>query len=291
MVRTVIVVFAYLFRLLRLRLNSRPAGLGFLNVFGSVEFGQPSSQLSICHYVESAFVLLLNAPVRHLPKCHLCGTLLLGQTFISGGLLHFKTDLITSFFVPLALVFLLQAFWGLNLHTDGVVHESFHLNSEWKLLDLIQTVDLGLCLSVRTELSFLIIVAEFAFHQVVVVVLPVGFGSLVLLDGCVSSHLFIVVLKIPVGYDIVVTDADLHHILTSLFLWCIWRRAFVRSSEVMIGHGLVTENIPIHFGVLSRSEVPGLLLGVVRPVFQTLQLVLEVEDVIGLFVSERAILE
>jgi len=236
-------------------------------------------------------VLLLNAPVRHLPKCHFCGTLLLSQTFISGGLLHFKTDLITSFFVPLALVLLFQAFWGLNFHTDGVVHESFHLHGERKLLDLIQTVDLGFCISVSTELRFLIIVTEFAFHQVEVVVLPVGFGSLVLLDGCVGYHLFIVVLKISVGYDIVVTDADLHYILTSLFLWCIWRRAFVRSSEVMICHSLVTENIPIHFGVLSRSEVPGLLLGVVRPVFQTLQIVLKVENIVGLFVPERAILE
>ena len=152
-------------------------------------------------------------------------------------------------------------------------------------------MDFGLSFSVFTELFLLVVVAELAFHQIKVVIFPVGLCSFVLLDGCVSLDLLIVVLKISVGNDIVVTNANLHHILSSLLLWRIWGRSLVRSSKVMIGHSFIAKNIPIHFSVLSGSEVPGLLLGVVRPVFQALQLVLEVEDVIGLLVPERTILE
>jgi hypothetical protein len=55
--------------------------------------------------------------------------LLLLETFIAGGLFSFKTDLVTSFLVPLTLVFLLEAFRILNMHVKGVVHKALELDS------------------------------------------------------------------------------------------------------------------------------------------------------------------
>jgi hypothetical protein len=120
---------------------------------------------------------------------------------------------------------------------------------------------------------------------------PVGFGCFVLLNLGVGCHLLVIVLEVSVGHYVVVTDANLHNILTSFLLWRIWRRTLVRSSEVMLGHRLITENVPVHFSVLARSEVPGLLLGIIGSFLESLHLVLEVEHIVGLLVSERTILE
>ena len=59
----------------------------------------------------------------------------------------------------------------------------------------------------------------------------------------------------------------------------------------MFLHVLVGENVPVHICVLSGAEVPGLLLGVVRSALETLQLVLEVQNVVGLLVAQRSILK
>jgi len=52
----------------------------------------------------------------------------------------------------------------------------------------------------------------------------------------------------------------------------------------------ITQDVVVHIGVLSWSEVPWLVLGVVFTLFEALELVLEVQDVVGLFISQRSIL-
>ena len=51
----------------------------------------------------------------------------------------------------------------------------------------------------------------------------------------------------------------------------------------------IADDIVVDDRVLARSEVPGLLLRVVRPVLETLQLVLEVEHVVCLLVAEGSV--
>lgn len=63
-----------------------------------------------------------------------------------------------------------------------------------------------------------------------------------------------------------------------------------RGLEVVLLHVDVADDVVVHDCVLARAEEPRLLLRVVLPVLQTLQFVVEVDDVVGLFVAERAVL-
>ena len=86
-----------------------------------------------------------------------------------------------------------------------------------------------------------------------------------------------------------------HHVVVSLrghldslatdtvLLGGLW--AFLGRLEVMLSHIDVADNIVVHNCVFTRAEIPWFLLGVVRSVLKTFQLVLEVEDVIGLLVA------
>ena len=52
----------------------------------------------------------------------------------------------------------------------------------------------------------------------------------------------------------------------------------------------VADDVVVDDGVLSGAEVPRLLLRVVRAAFEAFELVVEVEDVVGLFVTEGFVL-
>ena len=69
------------------------------------------------------------------------------------------------------------------------------------------------------------------------------------------------------------------------YFWLIRRRTFVGCCKVMVLHVLVREDVPVDVCVLSGAEVPRLLLRVVRTGFKALQLVLEVQNVVGLLVT------
>ena len=52
----------------------------------------------------------------------------------------------------------------------------------------------------------------------------------------------------------------------------------------------IANDVIVYDRVLARAEVPRLFLRVVRSIFEPLQLVLEIEDVVGLLVAEGAVL-
>ena len=52
----------------------------------------------------------------------------------------------------------------------------------------------------------------------------------------------------------------------------------------------VADDIVVYNCVFTRSVVPRLLLGVVGPILQSLKLIVEVEDVVGLLIPEGAVL-
>ena len=91
-----------------------------------------------------------------------------------------------------------------------------------------------------------------------------------------------------------------HHIVVSLsfnfdglasdaFLGC-GGGTLARRLEVMILHVDVADDVVVCQSVLARTEIPGLFLRVVRAVLQALQLVVEVQDVVGLLVAQCSVL-
>ena len=57
----------------------------------------------------------------------------------------------------------------------------------------------------------------------------------------------------------------------------------------MVFHIDVADNIVVYDGVFSRAEIPRLLLGIVWATLKTFQLVIEIEDVIGLFIAQGVV--
>jgi hypothetical protein len=64
----------------------------------------------------------------------------------------------------------------------------------------------------------------------------------------------------------------------------------VRGLEVVLLQINVGNYVVITVGVLFGTEVPWLLLGIVFTLFESLKFVIEVQDVVGLLVSECAVL-
>lgn len=59
--------------------------------------------------------------------------------------------------------------------------------------------------------------------------------------------------------------------------------------EVVFLHIEVGDDVVVNQGVFARAEVPRLCLGVVVALLEALELVVEVEDVVGLLVAEGAV--
>ena len=57
----------------------------------------------------------------------------------------------------------------------------------------------------------------------------------------------------------------------------------------MVFHIYVADNVVVYDGVFSRAEIPWLLLGIVWATLETFQLVIEIEDVIGLFIAQGVV--
>ena len=70
----------------------------------------------------------------------------------------------------------------------------------------------------------------------------------------------------------------------------IFRWAIFWCCEVMLSQVHVTDDVVVTLSVLSWTEVPWFLLGIVRPIFKSDHLILKIYDVVGLFVSQSAIL-
>ena len=69
-----------------------------------------------------------------------------------------------------------------------------------------------------------------------------------------------------------------------------WFGAVLRRLEVMILHVNVADDVVVDLSVLSGAEVPGLFLGEVWSLLQPLHLVLEINNVERLLVSQSSIL-
>jgi len=124
-----------------------------------------------------------------------------------------------------------------DFHVDRIIHQSFILNCEWQLFDLIFTMDLGLFLSILQEFRFFLCIIISAGNWVKVVSVPVFLGSLCLLNLLVSSHLRIMVLQILIGDNIVVLEPLVHvGLLFRLFLIGLWPLLWLVEVVVLQVH-------------------------------------------------------
>lgn len=125
---------------------------------------------------------------------------------------------------------------------------------------------------------------------VVLASLPVSLGCLGAVNLVIDFHLLIVVLKVTVCHHVVVSLRSYFLCFASGPFLFSGLRAFLRRLEMMVLHIDVADDVVVYNGILAWSEIPGLLLRVVRAVLKTLQFVLKVQDVVCLFVAERLVL-
>ena len=100
----------------------------------------------------------------------------------------------------------------------------------------------------------------------------------------------IVEFQVTVAHDVVLTNTVGFACLASPSLRTIRLRAFLGCCEVVLFHVNIADDVVIRTGVLSWTEVPLFLLGVVRPLLKALHLTLKVHDVVSLLVSKGAVL-
>lgn len=145
--------------------------------------------------------------------------------------------------------------------------------------------------AISNEILFLVFIDEVARDWVEITLLPEELGSLGPQNFIIEHHLLVIVFEVAVRDHVVVSlRRHLHSLATNtILLGRFWALAW--RLEVMLLHVNVANNVVVHNGVLTGTEVPGLLLRVVRAIFQTLQLVVKVEDVVGLLVAQLFILK
>ena len=146
-----------------------------------------------------------------------------------------------------------------------------------------------------------IVVAVLHLNRVKLIIFPVLLGSFGSLDVIVGLFLQVVELQVAVGHDVEFPQLALLGSLACLFLFTksdqsqtyfgrVRARSLVRLSKVMVSQGFVRNQVVVSANILAWSEVPRLLFRVVISVFKTFKLVLEVQNVVRLLISELSVL-
>ena len=139
--------------------------------------------------------------------------------------------------------------------------------------------------------SFLLVLIDVgADDGVEVASLPVSLGGLRSQDVLVEAHLLVMVLQVTIRHYIVVSLSFNFDLLAADAFLCCGGGSLAWRLEMMLLHVDVADDVVVRQSVLARTEVPGLLLGVVGAVLQALQLVVEVKDVVGLLIAQRSVL-
>ena len=160
-------------------------------------------------------------------------------------------------------------------------------------------MSLGLVSSAIGERLFFVVIVVLAIDQVEIMRLPVTLGGFGSENLVISEDLLIVVLQILIADDVVVLETlvlvvdyfDLYSLqnqvtyLLGFGLWPLFRRIKVVILQVH-----VADDIIVRARVSLGPEVPWLLFRVIWPIFKTGQLVLEVQHIVCLLISQRAIL-
>ena len=164
------------------------------------------------------------------------------------------------------------------------------LDSSWQFFDLVFAMNLRFGRALVHKLLLLVLVDKGARHGVEVAGLPVHFGGLCPHDLVIELHFVIVVLQIAVRDHIVVSLDWLFDGFAADPLFHSGLGAFTRRLEMVLLQVDVADDVVVVEGVLARTEVPGLVLRVIGPVLQALQLVLKIQNVVGLLHAQSFVL-
>ena len=164
------------------------------------------------------------------------------------------------------------------------------LDRSWQFFDLVFAMHLRFGRTLVHKLLLFVLVDKGARHGVKVAGLPEHFGGLCPHDIVVELHFVIVVLQIAVCDHIVVSLGWLFDGFASDPILHGGLGAFTRWLEMVLLQVDVADDVVVVEGVLARPEVPGLVLRVVGPALQALQLVLEVQNVVSLLDAQSFVL-
>lgn len=133
---------------------------------------------------------------------------------------------------------------------------------------------------------FLVGIVQFADEGVEVVSLPVLIGGLRSLDLLISFQLVLMELKVPACDDVIVSQTSSCHLL-DLLLFLFWGRgSLFWCGIMMLLKRNIAEDVIVGIRLSAASEIPGLLFGVIRTVFQALKFVFKVDNVESLLVPQ-----
>lgn len=163
------------------------------------------------------------------------------------------------------------------------------LNCDRKFLDLVFTMNFSLgCLLINEFfLSFLIDICH--CNRIIFASFPESLSSLGPENIVIDLHLLIMVLKVAICHHIIVSLNFIFQRFTcySILLSGFW--SLSRRLEMVIFHIGVADDVIIYNCVLAGAEIPRFLLGIVGTTFKTLQLIVEVQNVICLFISQSVV--
>ena len=159
------------------------------------------------------------------------------------------------------------------------------LHGDRELLDLVLAMNLSLGCLLCLIISFSILVDKFYLNWVEFASLPVSFSCLSSKNVIINLHFLIMVLQVAISDHIIVSLPLLFHGLASHSFLLSWFWALLRWLEMMVFHVDVTNDVIVNNSVFAGAEIPWLLLGVVWTIFETLKLVIKVQNIIGLLVA------
>lgn len=149
-------------------------------------------------------------------------------------------------------------------------------------------MNLGFSIAILDKFSFFVLIEILNADRIVVVPFPVAFGSFSAHNLIISGDLNIVLLQILVRHHIVVTSRP-HRLILFLFLFCNnW--AIFRRLKVMFFNMDVANDVELAVSISFGTEIPWLFLRIGRPFLQALKFVVKIQNVVGLLVTESAIL-
>lgn len=164
------------------------------------------------------------------------------------------------------------------------------LDDSWQLFDFVFAMDLLFCRAFINKLLFLALIDIAANNWIKITLLPELFGGLSPQNIIIERGLLFMMLQIAVRDNVVVSLCrHLQSLATDAVLLSRFR-ALARRLEVMIFHIDVADDVVVHDGVLAGTEVPRLLLWIVSAFLETLELVIEVEDVVRLLIAKCSVL-
>ena len=140
--------------------------------------------------------------------------------------------------------------------------------------------------SVSNKFLLLVFIDKGTHDRVEIALLPVHLSGFSPENFIIERGLLVMVLKVAIGHYIVVSLCWHLHCFTANAIFSCRLRSLAWRLEMMVFGINVADDVVVSIVVLAWSEVPRLLLGVIRAAFETLQLIVKVENIVRLLIAK-----